>query len=70
MKRATVHHEVDGSHALMLSLPVHAQAVTPAARPAAAPPPPNGTGGKIDVTHKFFDDPPASKVALASGTRK
>lgn len=60
-----VANEIDQS-ALIVTLPVHAQAVAPAPRPATAH---TGGVGKTDVTGRFFNDPPPGKTAMASGTR-
>lgn len=63
--------EVEAS-ALTITLPVHAQMKAPAPRTqtTAAPPVAAATPGvKVDVTSKFFNDPPASKVGMVSGTR-
>ncbi len=73
VKRATVHHEVDGSAALMIALPTHAQAVAPSPRPSASimdkPVPTLSGGGKTSVNDRFFNDPKPRPVAMASGVR-
>ena len=71
----TVRYHVSGGgpgSALTITLPVHAQMKAPAPRTqtTAAPPVAAATPGvKVDVTSKFFNDPPASKVGMVSGTR-
>lgn len=61
----SVDHEISNG-SLVVTLPAHALAVTPAPRvaPSVAPPP----VGKVDVTSKFFDDP-KDKTGLRSGVR-
>jgi len=75
--KVSVEHEVQKDHgALVIRLPVHAQAVAPAPRttpassvmgggPTAATQPP---GTKTSVNDKFFNDP-KRPVAMASGVR-
>ena len=81
VKRCSVRHEVEAS-ALTITLPSHAQAIAPAARPTAAagggssslmagPPPQRpAAGAKVDVVDKVVGGtktPP--RFATASGTR-
>lgn len=59
--------EFDGS-ALVVALPVHAQAIQPAPRPAIATAATSPPGAKVSVNDKFFNDP-RQPVAMTSGVR-
>lgn len=64
-----VDYEISAANALIISLPVHAQAVAPAPRPGPtiAPPP----GSKVNVIDKVVGaGPTPPKYATQSGVRK
>lgn len=70
VERVVVAH-VASAGALEITLPTHAQAIAPAARPAPTIAPPPGIGSKVNVVDRIVgSDPQPRRYATQAGTRK